>query len=433
MNGKFRIKGGVPLKGEVEIRGAKNAAFPILAATLLTEEVCEIDNVPLIEDVFKMIDILEGIGAEITWKSERKILIKNSKIDPSSLPKEIVRFLRGSILILAPLLARFGKVKIPPPGGCLIGSRPIDSHLDVFSQLGFKALVKDGLYSFEKDPGFKPNYMTLSKFDKEKPLEVVLKEFSVTATENALLFASNNPQKTVVKIADQDYQTQELVKVLNQMGAEIERKGANCFEIKGKKKLSGFKCSIISDPIETGTFLAIALATKGRVEIKKAELSFLDLFLKRLSDFGAKFDIKRPDLIEVMPSEMEIDKIQSLPYPGMHSDLQPELGVLATQTPGPTLIHDPLYEGRLKYLEDLNRMGADIIFCDPHRAIVYGPTELRGAEIPSSDLRAGAALIIAGLIAEGETWINNIYQIDRGYEKIEERLQKLGADIKRIC
>jgi UDP-N-acetylglucosamine 1-carboxyvinyltransferase len=179
--------------------------------------------------------------------------------------------------------------------------------------------------------------------------------------------------------------------------------------------------------------MVAALATQGKILIKNAETSFLELFLKRLRDFGAKFEILSKNRIKVLPSgRLKMDKIQSLPYPGIPTDLQPELGVLATQAKGPTLIHDPLYEGRLKYLEELNKMGADIIFCDPHRAIVNGPTPLYGTEIPSLDIRSGAALIIAGLAAKGETIINNIYQIDRGYEKIEERLQKLGADIKRV-
>ncbi len=433
MNGKFEIKGGKPLKGEVETRGAKNAAFPILAATLLTDEACEIDNLPLIEDVFKMIDILKGLGSEITWLGERKIKVKNSSLNLDNLPREIVRFLRGSILITGPLLARFGEVEIPPPGGCLIGSRPIDTHLDAFSQMGINSSVEDGSFVFKKDSHFKSSYKTVLKFRKDKPIEVVLKEFSVTATENVLLYSARNPLTTVLKTADQDYQIQELVKVLREMGAEIKDGGCHSFEIKGKKKLKGFKWKIISDPIETGTFIAAILATRGHALVRKAQLSFLDLFLKRLSDFGARFEIKDPETIEVFPSDLKIDKIQSLPYPGIHSDLQPELGVLATQTPGPTLIHDPLYEGRLKYLEELNKMGADIIFCDPHRGIVYGPTKLYGREIPGSDLRAGAALVIAGLISEGKTVINNVYQIDRGYEKIEERLKNLGADIKRIC
>jgi UDP-N-acetylglucosamine 1-carboxyvinyltransferase len=189
------------------------------------------------------------------------------------------------------------------------------------------------------------------------------------------------------------------------------------------------------DPLEAGTFLVLGLATKSKILIKNVQTPFLELFLKRLRDFGAKFQIRNSEEILVLPSlkrKMKIDKIQSLPYPGIPTDLQPELGVLATQAEGPTLIHDPLYEGRLKYLEELNKMGASIIFCDPHRAIINGPTPLYGREIPSLDIRSGAAFLIAGLVAKGKTIINDVYQIDRGYERIEERLQKLGAGIKRV-
>lgn len=419
MEEKFVIKGGNSLKGEVEIRGAKNAAFPILAASLLTKEDCFIGNIPLIEDVFKMLKILEKSGADISWIGKRKIKINTSKVRPSKIPFNLVGCFRGSILLLGGLLARFNKVKMPAPGGCLIGSRPIDTHLDAFGEAGVNVSSEGSFFKFAKPKEY-------------KSAEIVLREVSVTATENMLLFASSNPKKTIIKIADQDYQVQDLIKVLEKMGAEIKQTGVRRIEINGKKKLKGFKHSIMFDPIEAGTFIVAALATKGRVTVKNAELSFLSLFLKRLRDFGAKFKIIDSKTIKILPSKgLKIDKIQSLPYPGIHSDLQPELGVLATQTKGATLIHDPLFEGRLKYLDELNKMGADIIFCDPHRAIVYGPTQLKGIEIPSSDLRAGAALIIAGLIAKGTTVINNIYQVDRGYEKIEERLQLLGADIKR--
>jgi len=431
---KLIIKGGKALKGTIEVGGAKNAALPILVATLLTEEPCIIDNLPLIEDVFRMIKILEGLGAEISWEDKRKIKIKCSNINPSKLPCEIVGYFRGSILVLGPLLARFGKVKIPPPGGCLIGARPLDTHLDAFSQTGAKILSRDEFYYFKKKPRVLPKHQTLGTFKKkEEVIEIILREFSVTATENILLFSSLSSKKTILKIADQDYQIQELVKVLKKMGVEVKVAGIHTLEIRGKKKLKGFKHSILSDPIETGTFIVAALASRGNVLIKKAELSFLDLFLKRLQDFGAKLEILEQRVIRVLPSGfLKMDKIQSLPYPGIHSDLQPELGVLATQTKGPTLIHDPLFEGRLKYLEELNKMGADIIFCDPHRAIINGPTPLHAIEISTPDLRAGAALIIAGLIAKGKTIINNVYQIDRGYERIEERLQGLGVDIKRV-
>lgn len=437
MSEKFIIQGGRPLKGSITVRGAKNAALPIIAASLLTREPCFINNLPLIEDVFKMLNILEGLGAEISWLGERKIKIKCSDINPSKLPCEIVGYFRGSILILGPLLSRFKNVKIPSPGGCLIGARPLDTHFDAFHQFGIRISSKDKFYYFERTPKFLKSHHPFSipneKLKKDKTIEIVLREFSVTATENILLFSSLLPRKTILKIADQDYQVQELSKVLKKMGVKIKETEVHTLEITGGKKLKGFNHTIMADPIETGTFIVAALATRGEVLVKNAELSFLSLFLKRLYDFGANFKILGPNLIKIFPStKLRMDKIQSLPYPGIHTDLQPELGVLATQTKGPTLIHDPLYEGRLKYLEELNKMGADIIFCDPHRAIINGPTPLYGIEILSPDLRAGAALIIAGLVAKGQTIIYNIYQIDRGYERIEERLQSLGADIKRV-
>lgn len=416
---KFLIRGGKPLKGVVEVMGAKNVTFPLLAATLLTKEPCQVSNLPLIEDVFKMLKILERMGAKIKWLGERQIEIRCSDIDPSLIPYDVISFFRGSILFLGPLLARFGKIKFPPPGGCVIGARPIDTHLDAFSQSGVKISIKNNFYYFEGNL---------------RPSEVILNEFSVTATENILLSSSLVSGETTIKIADQDYQVQELIKVLKRMGVKIKGLGTHTLKIIGQKRLKGFKYSVIPDPLEAGTFIVATLATKGEVLIKNAELRFLELFLKKLRDFGAKFEILGKNLIKVLPSgRLTMDKIQSLPYPGIPTDLQPELGVLATQAKGPTLIHDPLYEGRLKYLEELNKMGANIIFCDPHRAIINGPTQLYGTEIPSLDIRSGAALIIAGLVAKGQTIINNIYQVDRGYEKIEERLQKLGADIKRVA
>ena len=420
MEEKFIIQGGKPLKGEVVIRGAKNAAFPVLSATLLTKETCVIENIPLIEDVLKMIKIMEQMGAEVRWTGERAIEINSSKVKASNLPRDLVKKIRGSILLAGSLLSRFKSVEMPPPGGCVIGARPIDTHLDAFRQLGVKISSEKGLYSFSR------------KSLAENKREVVLREMSVTATLNMMLFSAGFPEKTVIKIADYDYQVQDLSSVLEKMGVEVEANGAREITISGRSKLKGFKHKLVNDPIEAGTFIVAALATKGEVLVKNAELSFLDLFLKRLKDFGADFQILDQKTIKVKSSgKLCMDKVQSLPYPGISSDLQPELGVLATQAKGPTLIHDPLFEGRLRYLDQLNKMGANMVFCDPHRAIIYGPSQLMGIEMPSSDLRAGSAMIIAGLVAKGTTTLHNIYQIDRGYEKIEIRLQKLGADIKR--
>ncbi len=417
---KFVIKGGKPLKGEIEVRGAKNAAFPILAATLLTKESCQISNLPLIEDVFRMIEILESMGAKISWLAKRTIQIETRNVNPSKIREDLILKFRGSVLFFGPLLARFGKIELPQPGGCIIGARPISTHLDAFSQLGVKIT-----------PGKKSFKLELKKDLKDQT--VVLNEISVTATENILLFCSLFPAKITLKIADCDYQVTELIKFLKRIGVKIKGTGTHTLVIQGRKGLGRAKHRLIYDPIEAGTFILTAAATRGDVIVKNVELSYLELPLKKLRDFGVPLKIISPKTIRVFPwKTLKIDKIQSLPYPGIPSDLQPVFGVLATQAKGTTLIHDPLYEGRLKYLEELNKMGAKIYFADPHRAVIEGPTQLYGTEVGPLDLRGGAALIIGGLVAKGQTIITNIYQIDRGYEKIEERFQKLGADIKRV-
>lgn len=421
---KFVIKGGKKLNGTIEVMGAKNSALSILAATILTKEPCVIGNMPLIEDVSKLIKVLEKMGAKIEWLDKRKIRIQCDNIDIKKIPNDLLGHFRGAVLLWGSLLAKFDNFKLKTPGGCIIGARPLDTHVDAFLQMGVEAKEKNKFYFFKKDLKF---------FGSKQDQEIVLDEFSVTATENVFLLASSQNRRTILKIADDDYEVQELAKVLNQMGANIKDIGSHIFEIQGTLKLKGFNHNLIGDPIEAGTFVVAALATKGNVLIKNVERNYLSLFFKKMKKFGANIEFPDKKSVRVLPSSnLLIDKIQSMPYPGIPTDLQPELGVLATQTKGATLIHDPLYEGRLKYLEELNKMGADIIFCDPHRAIVTGPTHLRGIEVPSLDLRAGAAFIIAGLIAQKTTIINNIYQVDRGYEKIEERLQKLGADIKRI-
>ena len=420
MTEKFIIQGAKPLKGEIAAMGAKNAAFPVLVASLLTREFCVIDNLPLIKDVLTLIEIIKSLGAEVTWLDERKVRIKAGDIHPSKLNKKLVSKLRGSVLLIGALLANFKEVEIPQPGGCLIGARPITTHLDAFSQLGVEIVAKEDSFVFSR-----PEERTSNL--------VILSEFSVTTTENILLYLSTCEKETLLKCADGDYPVQELVKVLRKMGVEIECLDTHTYKIKGTKELKGFEHKLMYDPIEAGTFILMAAATKGEVIVKNVELKFLELTLKKLKNFGLPFEIIDQNTLKVRPwSHLKIDKVQALPYPGIPTDLLPLFGALATQTPGLTLLHDPLYEGRLKYLEELNKMGAQIIFADPHRAIVNGQTPLFGIEVDSPDIRGGASLIAGALIAKGTTIINNVYQIDRGYEKIEERLQKIGADIKRV-
>jgi UDP-N-acetylglucosamine 1-carboxyvinyltransferase len=421
---KFVITGGKPLQGEIDVRGAKNAAFPVLAATILTDQDCVISNLPLIEDVKRFIELLQSMEATVTWEGARTVRINTKNLNPNKIDRDLVLRFRGSILLFGPLLARFGKLHLPQPGGCLIGPRPIDTHIDAFAQLGVSITEY-------------PKAYRLRFAGKLKTKEVVLNEFSVTATENILLFASMIAEPLTIKIADQDYQVQELTKMLRKMGVRITNPGLHSIKVEGKKKLKGVVHELLYDPIEAGTFMLLAAAVGGKVLVKNVELAYLDFFFKKLKDFHIEYEIvkKKGDLANVLiyPSkDMLIDKIQSWIYPGIASDLQNVFGVLATQTPGSTLLHDPLYPGRLKYLDELGKMGAEIYIADPHRAIINGPTKLKGTDLGSFDLRGGASLIIAALIAQGESSLSNIYQVDRGYERIEERLQKLGADIKRV-
>jgi UDP-N-acetylglucosamine 1-carboxyvinyltransferase len=420
----FVIQGGNKLKGEIEARGSKNAAFPVLIASLLTEEDCVIDNVPLVEDIYRLFEIFESMGVTVEWLGERKVKINAKKMNPSKIRSDLVLRFRGAVVLMGALLARFGKANLPQPGGCLIGARPIDTHLDAFSQMGVN--IK------EKKKGF---ILTAPK--KIKDTVIVLDELSVTTTENVMLYSSMLDEEITLKVADGDYPNQELAKVLKKMGVKIKGAGQHTMQIQGNKKLKGFKHFLMYDPIEAGTFIILALATKGEILVKNVEYPFLEFVLKKLEDCGANFEIKKRegDVVDVKvlsSPNIKIRKMQSLPFPGFPSDLLSVLGALATQTRGVTIIHDPLYEGRLKYMEGLTKMGADIFFSDPHRATINGVTKLYGADLGSFDLRGGAALIIAGLIAKGETIIRNIYQVDRGYEKIEDRLQKIGADIKRV-
>ena len=434
-NGYFVIQGKKPFTGEIEIKGCKNAATPIIAATLLTEEPCFIKNLPRIEDIFRMLEVIEALGAKVEWISEREVKIQTKDIDPTKIREDLVTALRSSIFLLGPLLSRFKKISTPKPGGCAIGSRPIDVHLEALMQLGAGVETEGGKYTL---------------FAEElNPAKVVLPEFSVTATENILMAASLLHGKTVIKIAAIEPHVQDLACVLSKMGAKIKWRQDHTFEVIGQKKLKGFTHSVIYDSVEAGSFLIMAglvnnqkvLGGKdfsGKIIIKNVILDTLEIVIEKLKEFGIRIQEVKNEKgvsdVEVVSSKefLPVDRVQVLPYPGIPTDLQCAFGVLATQSPGETLIHDPMYDGRLRYLNEINRMGADIAVLDPHRAVVKGPAELYGTKVKNYDLRSGIALIIAALIAEGESSINNIYQVDRGYEGIEKRLQAVGADIKRI-
>jgi UDP-N-acetylglucosamine 1-carboxyvinyltransferase len=419
---KFVIRGGKSLKGEIEVRGAKNAATPILAACLLTDEPCEVDNLPLIEDVFRMIEILQSIGVKVEWLNERQVRLCAKNIAPEKIDQRKVCQMRSSILTLGALLAREGDFKITHPGGCIIGSRPVDTHFEALRQLGAEIEQEENFYIIKRTRNF---------FDKSTK-RIVLREFSVTATENLMMAAVLGAGKISVSIAAAESHVTELAVFLKKMGARIKGSGTHNLEITRVKNLHGARHKLMPDPIEGGTFIIAAAATRGRVKVKNILSAHLDLFLEKLKEMAVNFEIKK-NIVEVAPTaRLKAVKIQTLPYPGIPTDLQAPLAVLCTQAEGTSLIHDPLYEGRFKYINELVKMGADAKILDPHRAIITGPTPLYGKEITSFDLRAGATLIIAALVAEGESQISDIYQVDRGYEKIEERLQRIGADIRRV-
>ncbi len=419
MENKFLIKGGVPLSGEVEISGSKNEAGAILAATLLVENECQIENLPLVSDILDQIEILKKMGAKIDWLGPKKIKINPAGVDPTKIPIDLFEKMRISVLFVGPLLAKFRKFKIPHPGGDKIGLRPISTHLEAFKDLGVKIKEENSFYYFEA-----PENLTGKR--------VVLKEFSVTATENLMMLAALCPGQTKIEIAAAEPHVQNLGKFLKSLGVKIDGLGTHAIVIEGKEKLTGGNFSISSDPIEAGTFLIAMAISGGQGKIKNVHPDDLLFFLEKMKEIGVNFEIKDNQILVKPSLNFKATKIQILPHPGFPTDLQPQTCVLLTQAQGKSLIHEPLYENRFQHLHELRKMGADIEITDPHRALIFGRTPLVGNKLNSSDIRTGASLVLAALIAKGESIVENINQIDRGYEKIEEKLRKLGAKIERV-
>jgi len=359
------------------------------------------------------------MGAKIDWLDGRKIKISTKDLDPEKIDFEKIGQTRLSVLLIGPLLARFKKFKISHPGGDRIGLRPITAHLEALKKLGAKIENEGNFYFFEGE-NLRGN-------------EIILKEFSVTATENLMLSAVLTPGKTIIKGAAAEPQVQDLGLLLQKMGARIAGLGTHTILILGVEKLKGCPHQIIPDLLEAGTFITIGAVTPGEILIKNIIPEHLDLFLDKLEEIGVQFE-KGKDFVRVgdLQKNFRAARVQALPYPGFQTDLLPIIVPLLTQANGKSLVHDPLYENRFNYIQEIKKMGADIEIVDPHRVFVYGKTPLSGRKIESWDIRAGASLVITALLARGETEIDGVYQIDRGYEKIEQKLQKLGADIRRI-
>ena len=416
---KFLIKGGAPLSGEVEISGYKNSAGAVLAASLLPDSPSIIDNLPLCSDVLDQIEILKQMGAKVEWLGPKKIKIDPTDVHPGKIPTNLFEKMRVSVLLIGPLLAKFKRCRVPHPGGDRIGLRPISTHLVALKDFGVKIEEKEGFYHLEAPENIEGK-------------KIVLKEFSPTATEIIMMLAALSKGKTKIEIAAAEPQVQDLGKFLEKMGLDIKGVGTHTIEIEGKEKLSGAEHSIFPDPLEFGNFFIALAITQGQGKIKNVVPEHLTMFLDKMKEIGVNFEIGDNEITMKKSSEFKPVRIQVLPYPGFPTDLQPQTSVLLTQAQGKSVLHDPLYENRFQHLHELRKMGADIEVVDPHRALIFGKKNLIGNKINASDIRAGAALILAGLIAEGETLLENINQIERGHEKIEEKLRGLGAQIKKV-
>ncbi len=418
---RFIIQGPQKLTGEVRVSGAKNAALKAIPAALLMEGVTRIRNVPQIHDVKVMIDIIKELGATVEV-SGHEITIDPGTLRSGTITSELSGKARTSILLVGPLLLKFGKVEIGHPGGCVIGRRPIDQFVEGFKALGVEV----------KDVG--EGYCFTAKHLKGGTYFFPF--VSVTATEELMMTAALIDGVTTLKNSACEPEIVALAEYLNRCGAKISGAGTHTITIEGVKRLradvSAFE--MIPDRIETGMFAILAAATGGEVRITDCNPGHIESLLSLFDQIGVRYGRDATSLT-VHASDVSLrspGKVVTHEYPGFATDLQPPLAVLLTQVHGLTLVHETIFEGRLFYVDLLNRMGANIILCDPHRALIQGPTPLRGKRIESPDIRAGIAMVIAGLIAEDETVIDNIYQIERGHENIEMRLTVLGAKIERI-
>lgn len=417
---KFIIKGGNKLSGEISVKGAKNSALKIIPASILSDDEITITNLPDIEDVNKSLKLLKEIGAQIS-KTNDVVNIKTSGIKSSNLSPEIAGKFRASIMFTGPLLAKTGKAIFPFPGGCNLASgakRPINLFLDGFEKMGANIVARDNCYELSAK--------------KLKGCEFFFPLISVTATESLMMTAILAEGKTVLKNCAMEPEIKALADYLNSQGAKIDGAGTPTIIIHGVDKISAGEFNVIPDRIETGSFVIMAAATRSEITITNCCPEHIQVLLIIFEQIGIPFETGE-DWIKIKKAKKILPySIKTHEYPGFPTDLQSIYTILMTQAEGTSLIHETIYDRRLLYTDMLMQMGADITMCDPHRVTVSGPTKLYGKKLASPDLRAGIALVIAAMIADGETEIDNIYQIERGYESIDQRLLALGADIKRI-
>ena len=416
----YRITGGTPLKGDVTVSGSKNAALPLLAGSVLCSGETVLHNVPWLRDVKAMLKILEFLGAETSYQ-EGTVRVRTHNVTSKPIPCELVSKLRGSIVLLGPLLARFGVVEMAYPGGCVLGKRPVDAHLAALEQLGARDMsVSEGVLHLQGDL---------------KAGRIILPEFSVTATENAILAAALLPGETRIELAAAEPHVQEVERLVAAMGAEGEGIGTHSVTIRGKRNLTCATHTVTTDYLEAGAFVIAAIVTGGKVRLHGVEESHLISFLGAAGRMGGvcRYDPAEKILfVDGEISSLNGIRVQTNIFPGFPTDLLPSMGVALSQAKGVSRIFECLFEGRMAYLYELEKMGAHIEVLNSHQALIIGPTRLRGRNVASNDIRAGAAMVLAALCAEGETTVTDVRYIERGYDHFDDKLRTLGARIEKI-
>ena len=414
----FKIKGKTPLNGVIRVSGAKNAALPIIIATLVSKGEYTLKNVPNLRDIRILMKLLEDLGMETQKLDDSTYKIVNNGFKRNEASYEIVKQMRASFLVMGPMIANLEESVVSLPGGCAIGSRPVDLHIKGFEALGAEITRVHGYIH--------------AKSDKLKGAEIPLGFPSVGATQNLMMAAVKIPGKTVISNAAREPEIVDLGNFLNKMGAKITGLGTPNIEIEGVEELHGVEYSIMPDRIEAGTYVIASLITEGDLKIENANLDDLGVFKSELESMGVKFE-QEGNILSVIGNlkELKPSKIRTMPHPGFPTDMQPQMMLLQTLVNGSSSMEETVFENRFMHVPEFNRMGADIIIRHGV-AMISGGLPLTGAEVMSSDLRAGAALVLAGLAADGETTLNRVYHIDRGYDKLEEKLNGVGADIRRV-
>lgn len=416
---KLLITGGFPLNGEIRISGAKNSALPIIAATLLADEPVTISNIPHLHDITTILELLGGMGAQFTVGERMSIEVDTRDIGLRYAPYELVRTMRASILVLGPLLARYGEATVSLPGGCAIGARPVNLHISGMQAMGANIHVENG-------------YIKAKVNGRLKGTHIVLDTVTVTGTENLMMAAALAEGTTVLKNAAREPEIEDLANFLNTLGAKISGAGTDTIIIEGVEQLSGGQYCVMPDRIEAGTYLAAAACTRGRVQIKNICPDILESILIKLEEVGATININNNMIeLDMRNRRPAAITVRTAPYPAFPTDMQAQLMAIALTAEGTSTITETIWENRFMHVQEMLRMGADIKL-EGNTAICTGVEELTGAPVMATDLRASASLVLAGLMAKGETCVDRIYHIDRGYDCIEEKLAQLGARIQRI-